>query len=164
MTSRAPHLRPYCDDLPALVALLAQAGLPHDDLAPHLAHFTVAEVDGELVGAGGYEAAGPGIGLLRSFVVRPDWRGRGLGRQLYDAVVAAAEGAGCTDLYLLTTTARDWFAGLGCVVVPRASAPAPIQATRQYAELCPASSVLMRRSPGHGRSGPDTEAARGGTA
>lgn len=153
MTGALPILRPCRDDLPALVALLAQAGLPHDDLAPHLANFTVAEVDGELVGAGGYEAAGPGIALLRSFVVRPDWRGRGLGRRLFDAVVATADAAGRADLYLLTTSARDWFAGLGFIPVPRESAPAAIRATRQFAGACPASAALMRRPPGGADAG-----------
>lgn len=144
MSTAIPQLHSQVEDAAALAALLAGAGLPHADIAPHLGNFVVAELAGELVGAGGYEDCGEGIGLLRSFAVRPDWRGRGLGRRLFRAVAARARQAGLSEFYLLTTTARDWFAGLGFAVVARESAPAPIRATRQFSELCPASAVLMR--------------------
>lgn len=94
MTDPAITLRHWADgSLPALTALLAEAGLPHSDLATHLDHFVVAELDGELVGAGGFESCGEGMGLLRSFVVRPGQRGRGLGQRLLQAVLNRAGGA-----------------------------------------------------------------------
>lgn len=146
MTDPAITLRPWAGDgLPALAALLAEAGLPHVDLAAHLEHFVVAELDGELLGAGGYEACGEGMGLLRSFVVRPDQRGRGLGQRLLQAVLNRAGEAGIADLYLLTTSAGDWFAARGFIPAARADAPAAIRATRQFGELCPASAAFMHR-------------------
>jgi C_GCAxxG_C_C family probable redox protein len=146
MNADLPTLRPFADDLPALTALLAESGLPHADVAAHLDHIMVAELNGALLGAGGFELCGEGIGLLRSFVVRPDWRGRGLGRRLFLEVVVRAQQADLTDLYLLTTTAQDWFGALGFAPLPRESAPAPIRATRQFSELCPCSAVLMHCS------------------
>jgi amino-acid N-acetyltransferase len=48
-----------------------------------------------------------------------------------------------SDIYLLTTTAPDFFAGLGFRRAGRKTAPPAIRATRQFATLCPASAVLM---------------------
>ena len=54
------------DDLPAVVALLAECGLPTGDLsASHLDAFRLVLADGRLVGVGGVEPAGD-AGLLRS--------------------------------------------------------------------------------------------------
>lgn len=140
-----PRLRPGAPaDLPAVTRLLEEAGLPHADLAVHLEQVVVAELDGEILGSGGYEDCGGGDGLLRSFAVRRDWRGRGLGRRLYLRTEARTRLAGLRNLYLLTTTARAWFLALGFADCPREAAPATIRATRQFGELCPDSAVLMR--------------------
>lgn len=146
MNAPAILLRACTDaDLPALTALLAGAALPHADVAAHLGHFVIAERDGEVIGAGGYERCGEGIALLRSFVVRPDLRGQGLGRRLFQRVLDQAVEAGVTDLYLLTTTAQGWFAALGFAPAERKTAPAALRATRQFGEFCPASAALMHR-------------------
>ena len=64
-----------------------------------------------------------------------------------DAEAHAAE-KGVETLYLLTTTAADFFARRGYEAVPRSAAPAAIAATPQFRDLCPASSVLMRKTIG----------------
>jgi amino-acid N-acetyltransferase len=46
-------------------------------------------------------------------------------------------------LYLLTTTADLFFARTGYQVIPRESAPAPIQETAEFQSICPASAVCM---------------------
>ena len=54
--------------------------------------------------------------------------------------------AGVGDLYLLTTTAASFFTRLGFQPADRATAPAAIRASREFAEACPATAAFMRRS------------------
>ena len=57
--------------------------------------------------------------------------------------------------YLLTTTAAVLAARMGFQTVSRDAVPATIQATRQFAALCPASAVVMRLEqsrPGNGNA------------
>src|SRR5688572_18857109 len=69
-------------DVPAIAALLREAELPHEDFAPHIAHFRVARDDrGNIIGTIGAEVHVPDA-LLRSLVVAPQSRGRGIGDQL----------------------------------------------------------------------------------
>lgn len=56
---------------------------------------------------------------------------------------AAAQGI--ETLYLLTTTAAQFFARRGYEVVARSDAPNVIAATSQFSKLCPASSAFMRK-------------------
>ena len=70
------------EDLPAVQVLLEEANLPVDGVADHFGEgYTVAEVEGSIVAAGGVEVYGE-HGLLRSVVVSPRWRGHGLGERI----------------------------------------------------------------------------------
>ena len=130
-------------DEAALNTLLQTADLSTEDITPEmLEHFLVAHVDKVLVGAVGLEVLGD-VGLLRSVAVDEPHRGTGLGKRLVEALEEHAKGAGVRELYLLTTTAEDFFAGLGYKRIPREEAPTSIAATAQFVELCPASSSFM---------------------
>jgi amino-acid N-acetyltransferase len=59
-------------------------------------------------------------------------------------LVDIARGKGAGALYLLTTTARDFFAALGWRVVDRREVPEVIKATAEYSRLCPDSATCMR--------------------
>ena len=133
-------------DLPAVVQLLDAAGLPHRDVtASLLAHYLLASRDDVLLGAIGLEPAGP-VGLLRSLVVAPAQRGRGLGAELTRALERHARSLGIAELYLLTTTAEPFFTRLGYRAIPRADAPPSIQQTTEYREICSTTSVCMVRT------------------
>ncbi|MDX1432170.1 MAG: hypothetical protein R3286_06940, partial [Gammaproteobacteria bacterium] len=54
-------------DLPAILALLAAAGLPTEGVADGLDGFCVVDLEGDVIAAGGVEAHGR-AGLLRSVV------------------------------------------------------------------------------------------------
>src|SRR5262245_42586705 len=95
-------------DLPAIERVLASNGLPTSGVAEALCGFLVAEADGAVIGTVGMEYCGA-YGLLRSTAVVPEWRGRGVARQLVERIVAEAEGRGIHALYLLTTTAERYF-------------------------------------------------------
>ncbi len=132
-------------DLPALEVLLREQGLPADDCGEQLEHFHAIYDGDRLAAAGALEPAGDAA-LLRSIVVAPGWRGRGLGRRITEFLLAKANADGYRAVYLLTDTAADYFTRFGFVPTPRAGVPAAIAATRQFASLCPdtASCLLLR--------------------
>ncbi len=131
-------------DAVAIKQLLVQANLPSEDFAAHLAHFWVARNGGELAGVIGLEPYGE-VGLLRSLVAAPAYRGQGLGRALVEQVIGYARSLGIRELVLLTTTAADFFPRLGFSVIERTSVPAAIQTTAEFASLCPSTAVCMSK-------------------
>lgn len=138
------HIRPAVPvDLPAIEALLETAGLPVDGLEAHLDDFVVAQADGELVAAGGMEHYGERA-LLRSVVVADHHKGKGIGTAICERLEESARKRGVRDIYLLTDTAQDYFAGRGYEVSGRNRVPAEIAATEEFTRLCPASAVLMQ--------------------
>jgi amino-acid N-acetyltransferase len=141
-----PELRAATDaDLPAIARLLAEANLPIDGVAVALPTFVVAEHGREVVGAAGLELCGNDA-LLRSVVVAPAWQSRGLGRALVSRAIAEAEARRLHALYLLTTTAEQYFPAFGFERTTRDAVPADVRATAEFQTACPASATVMRRS------------------
>jgi amino-acid N-acetyltransferase len=132
-------------DLRAIAALLRAADLPPEDIGPHLGHFFVARKGGAIVGAIGLEVYAPD-GLLRSLVVAPAHRGRGLGDELVRRLGRTAADWGVERFWLLTTTAEAFFARRGFRVAPRAGVPAEIAATHEFKSLCPSTAICMARA------------------
>jgi amino-acid N-acetyltransferase len=135
-------------DLDAVQRLLLAANLPIDGLAEQFGDgYAVAESAGEIVGAEGIETY-ENSGLLRSAVVDTRWRGKGVGEALTRDRLEWARRQGLRDIYLLTTTAADYFPRYGFVRVERNSAPEALQHSREFAEACPASALTMRLALG----------------
>jgi amino-acid N-acetyltransferase len=132
------------DDAAALAHLLRAADLPAEDFAPHLSHFLVARQGNRLIGTVGAEVYGE-VALLRSLVVAPEYRGRGLGAMLLRRLEQAAGAWGVRRWWLLTTTAEAFFLQHGFKVTARDAAPAAIAATTEFQELCPATAVCLSR-------------------
>ena len=141
------HAHPaHPSDFPAIVRLLADAALPHDDLTPdHLRHFLVLRDGDEIAGVVGMEVADD-AGLLRSLAVPAARRGGGLAGRLVDALEARAASAGIRTLYLLTTTAEGFFARRGYASADRAAVPDAIAATPEFRGICPASAACMSKA------------------
>jgi amino-acid N-acetyltransferase len=133
------------DDLPAVLALLAEASLPTVGVAEAFEHFIVAEQGASIIAAIGLEACGDRHALLRSAVVASEARGHGVGRALMARAIAAAESSGIDALYLLTTTAEAYFPKFGFARIEREEAPNAIQVTEEFASACPASAAVMVR-------------------
>ncbi|WP_420128367.1 arsenic resistance N-acetyltransferase ArsN2 [Longimicrobium sp.] len=133
-------------DFSAVIRLLADAALPHDDLAPeHLRHFLVMRDADGIAGVVGMEVADD-AGLLRSLAVPEARRGGGLASRLVDALEAYARSAGIRTLYLLTTTAEAFFARRGYARVERGTVPEAIAATPEFRSICPASAACMAKA------------------
>jgi N-acetylglutamate synthase-like GNAT family acetyltransferase len=132
-------------DLPAVERLLTASGLPLDGVRDALAGFLVAESAGSLVGVAGLEVCCEHA-LLRSVAVTPEWRSRGLGRELVTRLIAQAESRGIHGLYLLTTTAERYFPSFGFEQITRGDVPEDVQATSEFRGACPDTATVMRRT------------------
>lgn len=100
--------------------------------------------NGKLVGMIGLEIY-DAVALLRSLAVTPEQRSHGLGRSLVKFAEEYAAKHGIETLYLLTTTASEFFSRLGYTNTAREDAPPSIKTTSQFSGLCPASSFFMRK-------------------
>lgn len=147
-------------------ALLVASDLPTSDLGNRAVRLYACRRDGKLAGVVGLERYGE-IALLRSLAVAESARRCGLGRALVARAEREAVAQGVQQLFLLTSTAGDFFAGLGYARIDRGLAPPVIAATTQFSVLCPACSAFMSKSLASarlddevGRPGMHEEAAR----
>lgn len=134
-------------DYEDVIALLDTAALPTEDLdRSSMAHFLVArDRSGKLIGAIGFERHGRAA-LLRSLVVAPDYRNLELGTQLVAKLEARCRSLVVADLYLLTTTARDFFAKRRFQTIGREAVPAVLRGAAEFTRLCPETAVCMTKS------------------
>ncbi len=137
--------RAQTEDVPAVEALLRARELPLDGLIEHLDNFWVADAGGTLLGTGGLEVHGR-LGLLRSLAVDADASGTGIGSRLTWQLLEEAVGLGLREVFLLTTSASDYFPRFGFVRLNRRDVPADIQASALF-QACPGTAVAMRWSP-----------------
>jgi amino-acid N-acetyltransferase len=132
-----------------VVQLLEAGGLPASDLTDdHMEHFFYCGPDSAPSALVGLEICGENA-LLRSLVVSPDQRSRGIGKRLVAHAEDAARAMGLGAVYLLTTTAEPFFASLGYSHTEREAAPEGIRATKEFAGICPASSAFMVKRLGN---------------
>jgi amino-acid N-acetyltransferase len=131
------------DDLPAILKLLEQSGLPCDGLAEHFGLALVAREGDRVVGSAAVERYGD-AGLLRSVAVDPAHRGQGLGARLVGAALEHARQHGLQSVYLLTTTAPDYFPRFGFRPIARDDVAPAVQESVEFTSACPASALVMR--------------------
>ncbi len=130
-------------DVPAVKALLTRAHLPLDGFDSGLA-FVVARQNGVVVGSAALEEY-PNGALLRSVVVAEELRGTGLGQRLTNAALALAGGRGHGSVYLLTTTAGEFFPRFGFEPVDRGEVPPDVRQSVEFTSACPDSALVMRK-------------------
>lgn len=138
----ALELRPAADRPDHIELLLADPGLPTADVRRNPDCFRATVVDDVSGSVGGVEI--PSGGLLRSVAVAPANRGRGSGTALVAASAYDARGRRVETLYLLTTTAAEFFAARGYEWVARDTVPAIVRSTTRFAKPCLASATVMR--------------------
>jgi amino-acid N-acetyltransferase len=116
-------------DLPALLRLInghAAQGLmlqrSEFELAENLRDFTVVCVAGQAVGCCALHFYTPTMGEIRSLAVDPDFRGRGAGRLLVQALEEEARASGLRELFAFTYIPA-FFAGLGFREIEREALP-----------------------------------------
>ena len=131
-------------DLDAVEQLLSANDLPLDGVKENFSGFVVAEEGGRIIGAVGLEKFGS-VALLRSAVVSRERRSGGVGRRLVERVLEYAEKGGIEELYLLTTTAEDYFPRFGFARTTRSAVPTAIKASAEFRGACPDTATVMTR-------------------
>jgi amino-acid N-acetyltransferase len=124
--------------------LLSSANLPFEDVENGTGHFLLARKEEQLIGCIGLQICGEDA-LLRSLAVSEDQRNRGLGKTLTQEILEYASRLNVRKIYLLTTTAENFFRKYGFVVADRTAAPDAIRATSEFSSLCPSTAVLMSK-------------------
>lgn len=135
-------------DEPWIRQLLKSCGLPQEDLPrDHFKHFIVYKEKGLILGVVGLEIFGR-IALLRSLAVARRHRHRGIASQMIAKIEEYGRSQQISKLYLLTTSAEEFFAKRGYQKIDRKLAPPEIKATREFQDLCPDSSVCLTKDLG----------------
>ena len=129
-------------DRAAVEALLARATLPLQGVAENFAGFIVAEAQDRIIGAIGLERYG-NRSLLRSAVVDPDWQGKGVGHALTEKVLEVAREGGQVAVYLLTTTAEEYFPRFGFRRISRSDVETQVLESAEFQGACPDTAVVM---------------------
>jgi amino-acid N-acetyltransferase len=129
-------------DLPQIEALLAASSLPLEGAREAFQVGFVAEDGDRIVGAAALECYEDGA-LLRSVVVAASARGQGLGERLTMAAVEAARRRAAPAVYLLTTTAANFFPRLGFLGCSRDAVPPSVQQSIEFRSACPATATVL---------------------
>jgi arsenate reductase len=134
---------PAVSELEAIEALVALSQLPTTVVADHFpAGYVVARRGGEVVGVAALEPHDD-VALLRTVAITPSERGTGIGVALVANRLTAAWTNGVDRVFLLTTTAADFFRRFGFAAVERASAPTSVQKSPEFSTLCPETATCM---------------------
>jgi len=131
-------------DLVAIKAMLVAALLPSRDVGGPNQRFIVARQDGRILGCAGLEAFGQD-GQVRSLAVRGTRRNTGLGSRLHERLLFEAVLAGVRTLYVVTTTAEEFFTRHGYRTVEASQVPPRLLASEEFATFVPGGGVIMSR-------------------
>jgi amino-acid N-acetyltransferase len=144
-TLGALHLKAVVNEIERreAITLLQQQHLPVSDIDENKVLYLLK--DGErTIGTVGLEIFEDGA-LLRSVSVLKQEQGKGYGKYINEEIEKYAKKAGINWLYLLTTTAKDFFDKQGYCVVSRDEAPTSVKQTAEFSSLCPSSAVIMKK-------------------
>jgi len=130
------------EDVEAIVELLKTNNLPISDLNTGQRIFLVALSDEKTIGCVAVEIYGD-AGLLRSLAVNKNFRGKSIGQKLVTESEVWSRNNGLKSLYLLTTTAANFFQKIGWCNTDRASVPKSIAFSSEFASVCPSSAVCL---------------------
>lgn len=127
----------------AAIRLLESCGLPTTDINSGTQLF-VMEKDGAVVGTIAVEYDYDNA-LLRSLSVEEGYRNKGIGEELVSFIEEYVQQQGVQNIFILATTAVNFFLKRGYQKVERSAAPPFIQNTSEFSSVCPASATLMKK-------------------
>ena len=125
------------------IQLLQKANLPFEDINDHVSFYALTEKE-TIIGTIGLEYDET-TALLRSLSVELTERGKGHGENLVQFIEKEAQAKGIQTIYLLTTTAANFFGKRGYATISRAEVPAFIQQTSEFRSVCPSSAIVMKK-------------------
>lgn len=133
------------DQRQSIISLLQSENLPTEDLPHSLDNFFVVLKGDGIVAAIGLEQYG-NCGLLRSMVVKKEYRNRSIASDLVKELESEAFALGIDCIYLLTETAPLYFEREGYKPVTRDETPEAIKASSEFKNVCPVSAIVMKKS------------------
>jgi amino-acid N-acetyltransferase len=131
-----------------VLELLASENLPVEDLSATLDNFFISEADGKIVGCIGMEVYGKNA-LLRSMAVKKEYRNNNIASSLVDRLFQQASVLGIRSMFLITTTAEEYFKKKGFFPIERTKVPKAVLQSKEFNGLCPSSAVIMRKESHH---------------
>ena len=131
-------------DYSKVCALLQSESLPTVDIETDLPHFFVKTENDEIVGSIGLELYGRSA-LLRSMMVLPAHRNKGIASGLVQELTHYAKTKGVHQLFLITNTAENYFQKQGFIRIPRENVETIVLRSKEFNGLCPASSAIMMK-------------------
>jgi len=135
--------RATSDDLSRAAPLLKTAGLQPLPAGVPLANVLVALEDSAVIGVIALQVTGL-RGLVWPAAVSPSHPGNGVRNSLFQTLLARALELSLRELYLLTETDVEFYAGVGFAQISHEAAPAGIRATREYRDQYSETATLMR--------------------
>jgi amino-acid N-acetyltransferase len=118
---------------------------PSEDLSGDLANFFVAKDNALVVGAIGLEIYGDD-GLLRSLVVKKEYRNSKIASGLIIDLENFARRLDLKNIFLLTETAENYFKQKGYLAIDRSEAPESLWKSSEFSHVCPSTAVLMQKT------------------
>jgi amino-acid N-acetyltransferase len=125
------------------INLLQQHKLPVSDIDDDKLLYLLIN-DEKVIGTAGLEIF-EDCALLRSVSVLKEEQGKGYGKVINEQIESYAKESGINCLYLLTTTAKDFFDKQGYCVIKREESPEALKQTAEFTSLCPSSAVVMKK-------------------
>ena len=136
------YLKAKTMHLPAIVSLLQENSLPIEDISLEKQELWIQQEEQEIPAVCGIEQYGA-YGLLRSFAVQKELQNKGLGTHMYEHVIKTCQDKGIACLFLLTTTAVNYFKSAGWHVISRVAVPAGVKQSEEFKSICPESATCM---------------------
>ena len=125
------------------IELIRENSLPTEDLENKQVYVLVDEHN-EIIGTGGLEYFG-NEALIRSVSIQKDQQGKGLGKLVTAELEKIAVSHGAHTLYLLTTTAKDFFQREGYREILRDEVSSQIRESSEFSSVCPTTATVMKK-------------------
>ena len=129
-------------DYKDLDLLLNNFDLPDTQIMKEHPKYWIAKSDQIVIGSIGLDVHDKNA-VLCSFAVDSNYQNAGVGEKLYQRAINQATVDGITSLYLLTTTASDYFFKRNWTFINRNSVPEEIAESEEFKSICPQSASCM---------------------
>jgi amino-acid N-acetyltransferase len=133
-------------DILVVKEILSDSHLPIDGVEDQFENFLIIsdKISNEIIGSIGVEKYN-NFGLLRSVVIKKEYRNLHLGSQILLQAEQLALELNISELYLLTETAAKFFSKNDYNKVERDLAPLEIQNSPEFKFICRDSGILMKK-------------------
>ena len=94
-----------------------------DEISTNIRSYILAKKDGKLLGFGALHFHTSALGEVRSLIILPEARGKGIGKNIVEKLLLNAKDYGAKKIFTLTYK-RSFFESLGFVEIPKEDLPA----------------------------------------